>query len=103
MQEEENQRALARITAQLQDLVLHPERTKTPQWIADEQTLVAIRLVVDVLPEDIRQQITEILALRDHIHSPYLQPATALTNLHHHTEQRLGFAELDLTPGGAIS
>jgi hypothetical protein len=88
MQEADKQQALARITAHLQDLVRYPERTKNAQWIADEQMLVAIRLVVDVLPEDIRQQITEILALHDQVHSPYFRHATEMTSLHRVQEQR---------------
>ena len=88
MHEAEMQRTLTRIQHQLQDLTCHPERTKFPQQVANEQTLAAIRLVIDLLPEDIRQQITKILALHDQIQSPYLQRATDITNLHHHPEQR---------------
>jgi hypothetical protein len=61
---------LARIQEQLHTLACHPERVKSPQQDADAQTLAAIRLVIDLLPEEIRQQMTEILALRDQLHSP---------------------------------
>jgi hypothetical protein len=88
MHEAEIQRTLTRIQHQLQDITRHPERTKFPQQVADEQTLAAIRLVIDLFPEDIRQPITEILALRDHIHSPYLRHATEMTGLHRTQEQR---------------
>lgn len=88
MHEAETQRTLTRIQHQLQDLARHPERTKIPQQVADEQTLAAIRLVIDLLPETIRQQTVEILALRDQIHSPYFRHATEMSGLHRTSEQR---------------
>jgi dsDNA-specific endonuclease/ATPase MutS2 len=86
MHEADIQQALARIQEQLHTLTRHPERVKSPQQDADAQTLAAIRLVIDLLPEEIRQQMTEILALRDQLHSPYLQHATEMTSLHHASE-----------------
>ena len=66
----EMRQTLARIQEQLHMLTRHPERGKSPQQDADAQTLAAIRLVIDLLPEEIRQQMAEILALRDQLHSP---------------------------------
>ncbi|BCL78902.1 hypothetical protein ccbrp13_13670 [Ktedonobacteria bacterium brp13] len=65
---------------------------KSPQQDADAQTLAAIRLVINLLPEEIHQQMTEILALRDQLHSPYLQHATEMTSLHHATDHHQGLA-----------